>query len=121
MDDSCRSDENEVYDNNYDNISTTGNRAISREENMAWAREDSVAPKKKKRVSKKTELENKLSSLETRFDDKFNKLSDLFQDRSSTLGTSDTAIFQPGGLATQQENVSVDNVSIGEHRPIFSR
>jgi hypothetical protein len=112
MDDSCRSDENEVYDNNYDNISTTGNRAISREENMSWAREDSVAPKKKKRVSKKTELENKLSSLETRFDDKFNKLSDLFQDRSSALGTNDTVISQPGGLATQQENVSVDE-SIG--------
>jgi len=48
MDDSCCSDENEVYDNNYDNISTTGNRAVSREENMA--REDSVAPNKKKRV-----------------------------------------------------------------------
>jgi hypothetical protein len=44
MDDSCRSDENEVYDN----ISTTGNRAVSREENMARAQEDSVAPKKKK-------------------------------------------------------------------------
>jgi hypothetical protein len=48
MDDSCRSDENEVYDSNYDNISTTGNRAVSREENMARAQEDSVAPKKKK-------------------------------------------------------------------------
>lgn len=116
MDDSCRSDENEVYDN----ISTTGNRAVSREENMARAREDSVAPRKKKRVSKKTELENKLSSLETRFDDKFNKLFELFQDRSSALGTSDTVISQSGGLATQQENVSVDNVSIGERRPILS-
>ena len=62
MDDSCRSDENEVYDNNYDNISSIGNRAVSREENMTRARQDSVAPKKKKRVSKKTELENKLSS-----------------------------------------------------------
>jgi hypothetical protein len=38
MDDSCRSDENEVYDN----IDTTGNRTVSREENMARAREDSV-------------------------------------------------------------------------------
>lgn len=47
MDDSCRSDENEVYDSNYDNISTTGNRAVSREENMARAQEDSVAPMKK--------------------------------------------------------------------------
>jgi hypothetical protein len=59
---------------------------------MARAREDSVAPKKKKRVSKKTELENKLSSLETRFDDKFNKPFELFQDRSSALGTRDTVI-----------------------------
>jgi hypothetical protein len=75
----------EVYDSNYDNISMTGNRAVSREENMARAQEDSVAPMKKKRVSKKTELENKQSSLETRFDDKFNKLSDLFQDRSQHL------------------------------------
>ena len=116
MDDSCRSDENEVYDN----IDTTGNRTVSREENMARALEDSVAPKKKKRVSKKTELENKLSSLETRFDDKFNKLFELFQDRSSALGTRDTVISQPGGLATQQENVSMDNVSIGERRPILS-
>ena len=111
MDDSCRSDENEVYNN----IDTTGNRTVCREENMARAQEDSVAPKKKKRVSKKTELENKLSSLETRFDDKFNKLFELFQDRSSTLGTRDTVISQPGGLATQQKNVS-----IGERRPILS-
>ena len=102
MDDSCRSDENEVYDSNYDNNSTTGNRAISREENMARAREDSVAPKKKKRVSKKKELENKLRSLETWFDDKFNQLFKLFQDRSSALDTSDTVISQPGGLATQR-------------------
>ena len=120
MDDSCRSDENEDYDSNYDNISMTGNRAVSREENMARAQEDSVAPMKKKRVSKKTELENKQSSLETRFDDMFNKLSDLFQDMSSALGTNDTVISQPGGLATQQENISVDNVSIGERRPILS-
>jgi hypothetical protein len=49
MDDSCRSDENEVYNN----IDTTGNRTVCREENMARAQEDSVAPKKKKRVSKK--------------------------------------------------------------------
>ena len=48
MDDSCRSDENEAYDSNYDNISTTGNRAGSRAENMARAQEDSVAPMKKK-------------------------------------------------------------------------
>jgi len=31
-----------------------------------------------------------------------------------------TLISQPGGLATQQQNVSVDNVSIGERRPILS-
>ena len=31
-----------------------------------------------------------------------------------------TLISQPGGLVTQQENVSVDNVSIGERRPILS-
>jgi hypothetical protein len=36
---------------------------------MVRAQEDSVAPMKKKRVSKKRELENKQSSLETRFDD----------------------------------------------------
>jgi hypothetical protein len=36
------------------------------------------------------------------------------------LGTRDTVISQPGGLATQQENVSMDNVSIGERRPILS-
>jgi hypothetical protein len=39
----------------------------------------------------------------------------LFQDRSSALGTNDTVISQPGGLATQQKNVS-----IGERRPILS-
>ena len=31
-----------------------------------------------------------------------------------------TLISQPGGLVTQQENVSVDNVSTGERRPILS-
>jgi hypothetical protein len=57
---------------------------------------------RKRRVSKKTELENKQSSLETRFDDKFNKLSDLFQDMSSALGTNDTVISQPGGLVVMR-------------------
>jgi hypothetical protein len=90
MDDSCRPDGNEAYDNNYNNISTTGNRAVSREKTMARVREDSVAPNKKKIVCKKTELENKLRRLETRFDDKFNKLFELFPNRSSALGTSDT-------------------------------
>jgi uncharacterized protein with PIN domain len=107
MDDSCRSDENEVYDN----IDTTGNRTISREENLARAREDSVAPKKKKRVSKKTELENKLSSLETRFDDKFNKLFELFQDRSSALIINKIII---GSMHTHvcQKSVSLSDFNV---------
>ncbi|CAC5398486.1 unnamed protein product [Mytilus coruscus] len=77
--------------------------------------------KKKKRVSKTAELENKLSSIEDRFDKKFDMLFAFFNKSCVTIGSCTvTEVSQSGGLATQREQ-SLDNVpSAGEHRPLIS-
>ncbi|CAG2257788.1 unnamed protein product [Mytilus edulis] len=76
---------------------------------MARTTKDSSS-KKKKRVSKTAELENKLTSMEDRFDKKIDMLFAVLNKSCATTGSSTVAeVSQSGGLATQREQSS-DNV-----------
>ncbi|CAG2257755.1 unnamed protein product [Mytilus edulis] len=87
---------------------------------MARTTKDSSS-KKKKRVSKTAELENKLTSMEDRFDKKIDMLFAVLNKSCATTGSSTVAeISQSGGLATQREQSSDNVPSTGERRPVIS-
>ncbi|CAG2257736.1 unnamed protein product [Mytilus edulis] len=88
---------------------------------MARTTKDSSS-KKKKRVSKTAELENKLTSMEDRFDKKIDMLFAVLNKSCATTGSSTVAeISQSGGLATKREQ-RLDNVpSTGERRPTVEK
>ncbi|VDI31976.1 Hypothetical predicted protein [Mytilus galloprovincialis] len=84
---------------------------------MARTTKDSSS-KKKKRVSKTAELENKLTSMEDRFDKKIDMLFAVLNKSCATIGSSTVAeVSQSGGLATQREQSSDNVPSTGERRP----
>ncbi|CAC5379704.1 unnamed protein product [Mytilus coruscus] len=77
--------------------------------------------KKKKRVSKTAELENKLTSMEDRFDKKIDMLFAVLNKSCATTGSSTVAeVCQSGSLATQREQSSDNIPSTGERRPVIS-
>ncbi|VDI06398.1 Hypothetical predicted protein [Mytilus galloprovincialis] len=77
-----------------------------------------ASSKKKKRVSKTAELENKLNSMEDRFDKKMDMLFAVMNKSCATIGSSTVAqVSQSGGLATQREQSSDNVPSTGERRP----
>ncbi|VDI32325.1 Hypothetical predicted protein [Mytilus galloprovincialis] len=87
---------------------------------MARTTKDSSS-KKKKRVSKTAELENKLTSMEDRFDKKMDMLFAVMNKSCATTGSSTVAqVSQSGGLATQREQSSDNVPSTGERRPVIS-
>ncbi|VDI27962.1 Hypothetical predicted protein [Mytilus galloprovincialis] len=80
-----------------------------------------ASSKKKKRVSKTAELENKLNSMEDRFDKKMDMLFAVMNKSCATIGSSTVAqVSQSGGLATQREQSSDNVPSTGERRPVIS-
>lgn len=80
-----------------------------------------ASSKKKKRVSKTAELENKLNSMEDRFDKKLDMLFAVMNKSCATIGSSTVAqVSQSGGLATQREQSSDNVPSTGERRPVIS-